>query len=101
MLESRALYFCNRMLARSIVLYQKYLSPLLGRPCRFYPSCSEYARQCFLYYPLAKAFLKSCYRILRCQPFAKFGEDDPLPLLKEIPCQAKRKQRKGGIENRG
>ena len=25
--------------------YQWFISPLLGNHCRFYPSCSEYARE--------------------------------------------------------
>ena len=78
MSELKPLYFLNFIILRIISLYQVFLSPLLGTRCRFYPSCSEYARQCFLHYPIHKALLKSCFRILRCQPFAKAYEDDPL-----------------------
>ena len=80
-LEESSLKF---LLVQSISLYQNFVSPLLGMRCRFYPTCSEYARQCFLYYPLPKALLKSCYRILRCQPFARAYEDDPLLEYKQI-----------------
>ena len=39
--------------------YKKFISPLLGNNCRFYPTCSEYT-------------------ILRCNPFCK-GGIDPVP----------------------
>jgi putative membrane protein insertion efficiency factor len=62
-----------------IMGYQKYISPILnsvpGRGCRFYPSCSEYSKQCFEKYPFYKAFLKTIWRIVRCNPFSKGGSD--------------------------
>ncbi len=62
---------------KSILFYQKYLSLILGGQCRFTPTCSEYARQCFTHMPLSKAFLKSLWRILRCNPLSKGYEDEP------------------------
>ncbi len=59
--------------------YQKILSPFLGQRCRFYPTCSEYARQCFLFLPLARAILRSTWRLLRCHPFSNGYEDEPFP----------------------
>lgn len=59
----------------SITCYQKYISPLLGPRCRYYPSCSEYSKQCFEKYPFYKAFVKSIWRILRCNPFNPGGHD--------------------------
>lgn len=35
----------KRVLLASLRFYQGYLSPWLGNQCRFYPTCSEYARQ--------------------------------------------------------
>ena len=58
-----------------IIGYQKYISPLLPPRCRYYPSCSEYSKQCFENYPLHKAFLKTIRRVLRCNPFSKGGFD--------------------------
>ena len=59
-----------------IRFYQKFLSPVFGGQCRFYPTCSEYAIQCFENLPLHKAILKSVWRILRCQPLSKGYEDE-------------------------
>jgi excinuclease ABC subunit B len=37
-----------------ITAYQKLLSPMLPRSCRFYPSCSEYAKQAIQKYGIVK-----------------------------------------------
>ncbi|MBM3700049.1 MAG: membrane protein insertion efficiency factor YidD [Actinobacteria bacterium] len=55
--------------------YKKYVSPLLPKSCRFYPSCSEYAANAINKYGVLKGSIKSIYRILRCNPFNKGGYD--------------------------
>ncbi|WP_370203792.1 membrane protein insertion efficiency factor YidD, partial [Alloalcanivorax venustensis] len=35
----------KRLLLAALRVYQTVLSPWLGNQCRFYPTCSEYARQ--------------------------------------------------------
>ncbi|HOV33779.1 MAG TPA: membrane protein insertion efficiency factor YidD [Candidatus Hydrogenedens sp.] len=68
-----------------IKAYQKGLSPLLGKHCRFYPSCSNYAIESFQRHGFIKGSILTIWRILRCQPFCKGGYD-PVPL--EFPsCQ--------------
>lgn len=66
-----------RALALLIQIYQRTLSLLLGPRCRFYPSCSEYARQCLERYPLGTAGAKTIGRLLRCHPFHPGGVDLP------------------------
>lgn len=63
-----------------IRLYQKYLSPILGNQCRFYPTCSSYAMLLFTYYPMYKALPMSIWRIMRCNPYNKGGIDYPIRL---------------------
>lgn len=58
-----------------IKAYQKFISPLFPPSCRFYPTCSEYAVQSFAKYGVIKGFIKSLWRILRCNPFNKGGYD--------------------------
>lgn len=60
-----------------IVVYQNTLSLLLGPRCRFYPSCSHYARACLDQYPLSTALAKTGRRLLRCHPFHPGGVDFP------------------------
>lgn len=60
-----------------IGLYQKLVSPLSPPSCRYYPSCSEYARLAFEKYGFPKALGKSVWRLLRCNPFSHGGVDHP------------------------
>ena len=46
--------------------------------CRFHPTCSAYGREAILRYGLPKGGALAATRILRCNPFAKGGED-PVP----------------------
>lgn len=61
-----------------IRLYQRSLSPLLPATCRFTPSCSQYAAQAIEKHGALKGFTLAAWRILRCNPFSKGGED-PVP----------------------
>ncbi len=58
-----------------IKLYQRYLSPLKGPTCRFYPSCSKYAYEAITKYGPYKGCLLSLKRILKCHPFHPGGYD--------------------------
>jgi len=58
-----------------IKLYQKRISPMKPRSCRFHPSCSEYSIQAFKKYGFIKGGYLSIRRILRCNPFNPGGYD--------------------------
>ncbi|HAW50104.1 TPA: membrane protein insertion efficiency factor YidD [bacterium] len=58
----------------AIRFYQKTISPFLGRNCRFYPSCSEYAYTAIKKYG-AKGILLAVKRLLSCHPFSPGGID--------------------------
>jgi len=55
--------------------YQKFVSPLKGQTCRFYPSCSEYSVQALQKYGFIKGSLRSIKRISKCHPFHPGGHD--------------------------
>lgn len=61
-----------------IEFYQIVISPLTGRNCRFYPSCSEYAFQAVSKHGGLKGSVLACKRILKCHPFTPGGVD-PVP----------------------
>lgn len=61
-----------------IVAYQRFISPLKAPSCRFYPSCSEYARQSLIKHGAFKGLVKTCWRVCRCHPFHPGGYD-PVP----------------------
>ena len=58
--------------------YKRWISPHLGRNCRFVPTCSEYAMQALEIHGVFKGSLLSMWRILRCNPFCSYGFD-PVP----------------------
>jgi len=61
-----------------IRFYQVAVSPMLGRHCRYYPTCSEYARQAIERYGVLQGGFMAIRRILRCHPFSPGGYD-PVP----------------------
>lgn len=58
-----------------INIYQKYISSHTKRHCRFYPTCSEYAKQAIDKYGIIKGSFKAIKRIIRCNPLSKGGVD--------------------------
>lgn len=57
--------------------YQLAISPLIGRNCKFHPSCSNYMIQAIDKYGAVKGTLKGIGRICRCHPWSEGGQDDP------------------------
>ncbi|MBX7058672.1 MAG: membrane protein insertion efficiency factor YidD [Leptospirales bacterium] len=62
-----------------IRFYQRYPGRILGNRCRFYPTCSEYAAQCYEHYGFGRATWKSAWRILRCNPLSQGYFDPAVP----------------------
>ncbi len=60
-----------------VKIYQKFISPLLGKHCRFYPSCSEYACLAIEKYGVLFGLYKSFIRIIKCHPLHPGGVDYP------------------------
>lgn len=60
-----------------VKVYQWTLSPIVGRQCRFHPTCSNYMIQAVQKYGAVKGVLKGIGRLLRCHPFCKAGYDPP------------------------
>jgi putative membrane protein insertion efficiency factor len=65
----------KKILIFLVKAYKKYISPILPKSCRFYPTCSEYAMGAINKYGVLKGSIKSIYRILRCNPLNKGGYD--------------------------
>jgi len=62
-----------------LYIYKSAISPFLPPSCRFYPSCSDYAKNAVhIHGPFYGGYLAG-RRLLRCQPFNDGGYD-PVPL---------------------
>lgn len=58
-----------------IRIYQRCLSPLLPRSCRFEPSCSCYAAGAIKRYGVLRGGARAAWRLLKCHPFHPGGYD--------------------------
>jgi len=61
-----------------IQIYKVHFSFMFGGACRFHPSCSVYAEECFHKHSFFTGLRLSVYRILRCHPF-QTAQIDPVP----------------------
>ena len=75
---NRLQQFCRDALCVPIRLYKRYISPGLGRNCRFTPTCSEYAIEAIQTHGCVKGLLLAAWRIARCNPLGRWGYD-PVP----------------------
>jgi len=55
--------------------YQRWISPALGPRCRFYPSCSQYAKTAIEVHGAARGTWLAVSRLVKCQPFHPGGFD--------------------------
>ena len=56
--------------------YQRIVSPVLGVNCRFYPTCSTYAKEAVSTFGVVKGFLIAVKRLFKCHPFHPGGIDE-------------------------
>lgn len=65
----------KRLLLLLIGAYQRVISPALPPTCRFYPSCSSYARQAIERHGALRGGWLTLRRLARCHPFHPGGYD--------------------------
>ena len=63
----------SKAVIKLIKIYQKFLSPLLGKNCRFHPTCSQYAIEAISTFGFFKGSLLAIKRVLRCNPWGGSG----------------------------
>ena len=65
-----------------LLMYQNFISVFMSPSCRYYPSCSNFARIVFKQFGLY-GILLILKRIIKCHPFTKGGYDPvPIKLIK-------------------
>ncbi len=58
-----------------IKFYKKFISPLFGQRCKYYPSCSSYSLEAYRRHGFFKGTILSAWRLLRCNPWSNGGVD--------------------------
>jgi putative membrane protein insertion efficiency factor len=72
----------RQLLTGCIRFYQLFSRSIMPPRCRFYPSCSDYAKTAILELGIIKGLWLTFLRLLRCQPWAAGGYD-PVTTKKE------------------
>lgn len=67
-----------RILLWLLTVYRLAISPFLGRNCRFFPTCSDYATEALSRHGAARGLWLILKRITRCHPWNP-GGFDPVP----------------------
>lgn len=68
----------KQLLLAALRGYQYAVRPMLGANCRFYPSCSDYARDAILRHGALIGSWLALRRVARCHPWHPGGYD-PVP----------------------
>lgn len=71
----------NYIIIFPIRVYQIFISPILGKNCRFNPTCSNYMIQAVNEWGIFYGFYLGIRRITKCHPWGGTG-DDPIPKKK-------------------
>lgn len=67
--------------------YKLTLSPLIGRQCRYLPTCSEYAAEALLTHGPVRGGWLAARRVCRCNPWGGSGWD-PVPPAPRVEAHA-------------
>ena len=68
-----------RIVALPVHGYRLFLSPWLGRSCRYQPTCSAYALEALETHGAVKGTWLAMRRIARCHPWGGSGVDNVPP----------------------
>lgn len=68
----------KQVLTTAIRGYQYAIAPMLGNNCRFFPSCSDYAKEAIERHGAARGSWLAAKRVCRCHPYHPGGYD-PVP----------------------
>ena len=73
-----------------IRIYQIFISPLLGKKCRFLPTCSEYSIEAIKAHGPIHGLYLVFKRLFKCHPFCEGGVDEVPPIIKVVQGDIKK-----------
>lgn len=77
----KVVWFIWRLPSRALIglarVYQWTLSPIVGRQCRFHPTCSQYFIEAVEKYGAVSGAARGVARVCRCHPWNPGGPDPP------------------------
>jgi len=79
----------RRVAIAPILAYQRVVSPLLGRRCKYEPTCSRYALEAIPELGVARGLVLAAWRLLRCNPWSHGGYD-PVSAQRLFPVRSAR-----------
>jgi len=59
--------------------YSFLISPIIGKNCRFYPTCSAYTQESIEKHGVLKGGIMGSKRICKCHPWHNGEFNDPVP----------------------
>ncbi len=65
----------RRVAVAPIIAYQRVISPLFPRRCKYEPTCSAYAAQAIGRFGILRGLVLAGWRLLRCNPWSHGGYD--------------------------
>ena len=63
------------VLIAPIRVYQRVVSPMFPRRCKYHPTCSQYAVDAIREFGVARGVVLASWRLLRCNPWSHGGVD--------------------------
>ena len=55
--------------------YQRFVSPMFPRRCKYHPTCSQYAVDAIREFGVTRGVVLAGWRLLRCNPWSHGGVD--------------------------
>lgn len=68
----------KKLLLATLAAYRYLVSPWVGGACRYWPTCSEYSRECIERHGVGRGLALTVGRLARCHPYGRGGVD-PVP----------------------
>jgi putative membrane protein insertion efficiency factor len=65
----------RRVALAPVLAYQRFVSPLLPRRCKYEPTCSRYAVEAVRELGVLRGGVLAAWRLLRCNPWSHGGYD--------------------------